>query len=61
MVHGKKMEIYVDEMVLGIRGWQITYLDELQIHTNGYLSKVLFVRIIPPKIFLGIYKVNLLD
>jgi len=55
------MEIYVDEMVLGIRGWQITYLDELQIHTNGYLSKVLFVRIIPPKIFLGIYKVNLLD
>jgi hypothetical protein len=56
------MKIYVDEMVLGIRGWQITYLDELQMHTNGYLSKALFVRIIPPKkVFLGIYKVDLLD
>jgi hypothetical protein len=56
------MEIYVDEMVLGIGGWQITYLDELQMHTNGYLIKVLFVRIIPPKkLFLGIYKVILLD
>jgi hypothetical protein len=56
------MEIYVNEMVLGIRGWQITYLDELQMHTNGYLSKVLFVRIIPPQnVLLGIYKVNLLD
>jgi hypothetical protein len=43
------MEIYVDEMVLGITGWHITYFDELQMHTNGYLSKVLFVRIIPPK------------
>lgn len=56
------MKIYVDEMVLGIRGWQITYFDELQMHTNGYLNKVLFVRIIPPiKVFMGIYKVNLLD
>jgi hypothetical protein len=43
------MEIYVDEMVLGIRWWQITYLDELHMHTNGYLNKVLFFRIIPPK------------
>jgi hypothetical protein len=33
------MEMYVDEMVLGIRGWKITYLDELQMHTNGYLLR----------------------